>query len=198
MLTAILLSGALLCGRGGGGGNGGELTTTPPQPAATPPLRLQPAMAPRTARSLWRWPPRPPKPPSTTPWTVQPHHFVAAVPGADSGGLQPDSQCHRRGSRRHNSSVATKIFTPAIASGTLVWSDEFSNSISANASPTRPRGLRRRNQLLRQQRAGNYCAWRRRLVPAILPAQCLCRTDGYLHIVAEQPTLARRPTPRRA
>jgi beta-glucanase (GH16 family) len=34
-----------------------------------------------------------------------------------------------------NSSVATKAFSPGIASGTLVWSDEFANSTSANAQP---------------------------------------------------------------
>ena len=34
-----------------------------------------------------------------------------------------------------NSSVATKTFTPNIASDTLVWSDEFANSTSANAQP---------------------------------------------------------------
>src|SRR5882724_5890987 len=34
-----------------------------------------------------------------------------------------------------NSSVATKAFTPGIASGTLVWSDEFANSSGANAQP---------------------------------------------------------------
>jgi beta-glucanase (GH16 family) len=35
-----------------------------------------------------------------------------------------------------NSSVTTKAFTPNIASGTLVWSDEFSNSGTTNALPS--------------------------------------------------------------
>lgn len=34
-----------------------------------------------------------------------------------------------------NSTVTTKAFAPNIASGTLVWSDEFTNSGSANAQP---------------------------------------------------------------
>jgi len=34
-----------------------------------------------------------------------------------------------------NSSVAIKTFLPSIASGTLVWSDEFTNSGSGNAQP---------------------------------------------------------------
>jgi beta-glucanase (GH16 family) len=34
-----------------------------------------------------------------------------------------------------NSSVATKAFSPGIASGTLVWSDEFANTSTANVLP---------------------------------------------------------------
>src|ERR1700729_946670 len=34
-----------------------------------------------------------------------------------------------------NSTVASQKFAPNIASGTLVWSDEFSNSTSSNAQP---------------------------------------------------------------
>ena len=34
-----------------------------------------------------------------------------------------------------NSTVATQTFTPNIPSGTLVWSDEFNNSTSANVQP---------------------------------------------------------------
>lgn len=34
-----------------------------------------------------------------------------------------------------NSSVTTQTFSPSIASGTLVWSDEFTNSGSSNAKP---------------------------------------------------------------
>ena len=34
-----------------------------------------------------------------------------------------------------DSSVASKAFTPGIASGTLVWSEEFANSTSSNAGP---------------------------------------------------------------
>jgi hypothetical protein len=39
-----------------------------------------------------------------------------------------------------NSSVTSHAFSPNIPSGTLVWSDEFSNSTGANAEPN-PRGM---------------------------------------------------------
>ena len=191
MLTAILLSGALLCGRGGGGGNGGELTTTPPQPAATPTIAASTgngaqngavivALASTTAKATIYYTldgatPTTSSQPYLAPILVASNLTVNAIAAAPGGT---------------NSSVATKIFTPAIASGTLVWSDEFSNSISANAQPnpatwTYDVGT----NCCGNNELETYCAWASSTGPCN-PASpnAYVGTDGYLHIVAEQPT----------
>ncbi|MGA2888029.1 MAG: family 16 glycosylhydrolase [Terracidiphilus sp.] len=89
-----------------------------------------------------------------------------------------------------NSSVTSQSFTPNIASGTLVWSDEFANSTGANAQP---------NPLVWTYDTGNggfgngeledYCAWGSSTSPCSTASpNAYVGTDGYLHIVAEQPS----------
>ena len=88
------------------------------------------------------------------------------------------------------SSVSTKTFSPNIASGTLVWSDEFTNSTSANAEP---------NPLVWTYDTGNsgfgnseledYCAWGSSTAPCdTANPNAYVGTDGYLHIAAQQPS----------
>jgi beta-glucanase (GH16 family) len=89
-----------------------------------------------------------------------------------------------------NSTVTTKSFTPNIASGTLVWSDEFSNSTGANAQPN--------SNVWTYDTGGggwgngeleDYCGWGSSASPCATAApNAYVGTDGYLHIVAEQPT----------
>ena len=89
-----------------------------------------------------------------------------------------------------NSSVASKTFAPNIATGTLVWSDEFSNSTTANAEPnsavwTYDTGASGwgNNEL------EDYCAWDSAISPCAASApNAYVGTDGYLHIVAAQPS----------
>jgi beta-glucanase (GH16 family) len=89
-----------------------------------------------------------------------------------------------------NSSVTTQIFTPNIAPGTLVWSDEFANSTGANAQP---------NKLVWTYDTGNngwgnseledYCAWGSTATPcSTATPNAFVDTNGYLNIVAEQPS----------
>ena len=89
-----------------------------------------------------------------------------------------------------NSTVASQKFAPNIASGTLVWSDEFSNSISSNVQP---------NPAVWTYDTGaggwgndeleDYCGWNSSLSPCSAAApNVYVGTDGYLHIVAEQPS----------
>jgi beta-glucanase (GH16 family) len=89
-----------------------------------------------------------------------------------------------------NSTVASQKFAPNIASGTLVWSDEFSNSTSSNAQP---------NPAVWTYDTGaggwgndeleDYCGWNSSLSPCSAAApNVYVGTDGYLHIVAEQPS----------
>jgi beta-glucanase (GH16 family) len=191
MLTVIFLSGALLCGCSGGAGNGNELTTTPPQQVATPTLTTSTSngaqngavivsLATTTANATIYY-----TLDGTTPTTASQQYqapilvasnlTIGAI--ATAGGYS-------------NSSVATKSFTPAIPSGTLVWSDEFSNSTSANAQPnpatwTYDIGT----NCCGNNELETYCAWASSTGPCN-PSNpnAYVGIDGYLHIVAQQPT----------
>jgi len=88
------------------------------------------------------------------------------------------------------SSVTSKSFAPNIPSGTLVWSDEFANSTGANAEPnpqvwTYDTG----NSGFGNSELENYCAWNSSASPCDSSnPNAYVGTDGYLHIVAEQPS----------
>jgi beta-glucanase (GH16 family) len=88
------------------------------------------------------------------------------------------------------SSVASKSFTPSIASGTLVWSDEFANSTSANAQPsssvwTYDTGL----NCCGNNELETYCAWGSTASPCSTSnPNAYVAPGGGLHIVAEQPS----------
>ncbi len=89
-----------------------------------------------------------------------------------------------------NSAVASKTFAPNIPSGTLVWSDEFSNATAANAQPnpavwTYDTG----NSGFGNNELEDYCAWDSSISPCNPAApSAYVGTDGYLHIVAAQPS----------
>ena len=96
---------------------------------------------------------------------------IVAVPGASSG-------------------VASQSFSPNIPSGTLVWSDEFTNSTGANALPnpqvwTYDTG----NSGFGNNELENYCGWGSSTPPCSTtsPSEYV-GTNGYLHIVAQQPS----------
>jgi beta-glucanase (GH16 family) len=88
-----------------------------------------------------------------------------------------------------NSSVTSQTFSPNIPSGTLVWSDEFSNSTSANAEPnssvwTYDTGAGGWGN----EELEDYCGWNSAVSPCTTSApNVYVGTDGYLHIMAEQP-----------
>lgn len=88
------------------------------------------------------------------------------------------------------SAVATQAFTPGIASGTLVWSDEFANSGTTPAQPnpaiwTYDIGT----NCCGNNELETYCAWGSASAPCNPNSpNAYLGTDGYLHIVAEQPT----------
>jgi beta-glucanase (GH16 family) len=86
------------------------------------------------------------------------------------------------------STVASQSFVPNIASGTLVWSDEFANSTGSPAQPnplvwTYDTG----NGGFGNQELENYCAWGSTATPcSTAQPNAYVGTDGSLHIVAEQ------------
>jgi beta-glucanase (GH16 family) len=88
------------------------------------------------------------------------------------------------------SSVTSQKFAANIASGTLVWSDEFTNSGSTNAQP---------NPLVWTYDTGNsgfgnseletYCAWGSTTAPCdATNPNAYADTSGILHIVARKPS----------
>jgi len=89
-----------------------------------------------------------------------------------------------------SSTITTQVFSPNIPSGTLVWSDEFSNSTGAIAQPdptiwTYDTG----NSGFGNQELETYCTWGSSTAPCSTasPSEYV-GTDGYLHIVAQQPS----------
>jgi beta-glucanase (GH16 family) len=86
------------------------------------------------------------------------------------------------------SAVTTMAFTPNIASGTLVWSAEFTNTTGSNQQPdptlwTYDTG----NSGFGNNELETYCAWGSSAPPCD-PANpnAYVGTDGYLHVVVQQ------------
>jgi beta-glucanase (GH16 family) len=87
------------------------------------------------------------------------------------------------------SNIATQAFSLGIPSGTLVWSDEFTNASGANAQPnpsvwTYDTGA----SGFGNSELEDYCAWGSSVSPCNAASpNAYVGTDGYLHIVAQQP-----------
>jgi beta-glucanase (GH16 family) len=88
------------------------------------------------------------------------------------------------------SNAASRSFAPNIASGTLVWSEEFSNAASAKAQPnsslwTYDTGT----NCCGNKELETYCAWGSTASPCTAAnPNAYAGTDGFLHIVAEKPS----------
>ncbi|MGD0521037.1 MAG: family 16 glycosylhydrolase [Terracidiphilus sp.] len=86
------------------------------------------------------------------------------------------------------SKIASKKFATIIPSGTLVWSDEFSNSTGENAQPD-PRFWAYDTRTNGNKELENNCAWGSNAPPCSTGhPNAYVGADGYLHIVAEQPS----------
>lgn len=186
MLVALAAAGWLMCACGGGGGTS---VTPPEQPAATPTVSTSPAqngavvvtLADATAGTTIYYTLDGSAPTSQSqiyeaPFLVAGSLTVKAMAGAAAGTL--------------NSQVASQTFNLNIPSGTLVWSDEFTNSGSAAAEPnpavwTYDTG----NNGFGNHELENYCGWGSNASPcSAANPNAYVGTDGYLHIVAEQPS----------
>jgi len=137
MFGALVLTGFLICACGGGGtstaGGGGTNPAPTPQSAAAPTITTADAqngalvvtLADATSGAKIYYT-LDGSTPSTTSQQYQAPFLVSSNLTVNAIAIA---------SGFNNSSVTTKSFTLNIASGTLVWSDEFANSGSANILP---------------------------------------------------------------
>jgi beta-glucanase (GH16 family) len=186
MLAAMVVAGVLLCGCGSGSGGGSTPPATQTQ-AAAPTVSTTAAQNGAGVASLA----------TTTSGATIYYTLDGSTPTSASlqylapflvtSNLTVNAIATAPGDK--TSSVASQSFTPNIASGTLVWSDEFSNSTGANAQPnpatwTYDIGT----NCCGNNELEDYCAWGSSVSPCN-PAQpnAYVGTDGYLHIVARQP-----------
>jgi len=89
-----------------------------------------------------------------------------------------------------DSTVTSQVFAPNIPSGAVVWSDEFTNTTGSNQQPDPTVwGYDTGNSGFGNNELENYCAWGSSASPCN-PASpnAYVGTDGYLHIVAQQPS----------
>jgi beta-glucanase (GH16 family) len=188
MSTGILLLGGFSSGCGGGGG-GGTVTLPPETQAAAPTIATAPAqngavvasLATTTSGATIYYTLDGSTPTNTSqiyaaPFLVASNLTVKAL-AADPPGFT-------------NSNVTSQSFTPNIASGTLVWSDEFANSTGANAQPnpatwTYDTGT----DCCGNSELETYCAWGSG-ASSCDPTNpnAYADTSGILHIVARKPS----------
>jgi beta-glucanase (GH16 family) len=183
MLTTIVLAGVLLCGCAG---VEGTVTATTQTPAAAPTISTIAAQNGAVVVSIT----------TTTQAAIIYYTVDGATPSASSpryfapflvaSNLTVKAIATASGNTA--SSVASQSFASNIPSGTLVWSDEFSNSTSVNAAPnpaiwTYDTG----NSGFGNNELEDYCAWGSNASPCDAASpNAYVATDGYLHIVAQQ------------
>jgi len=89
-----------------------------------------------------------------------------------------------------NSTAASQLFTPSLSPSSLMWSDEFTNSTGVPAQPdptvwTYDTG----NSGFGNNELETYCAWGSTTSPCdTANPNAYVGTDGYLHIVARNPS----------
>ncbi len=183
MLKPILIAGALLCGCSGNSSGGSG-----PTPTAAPGLTTAAAqngavivtLGSKTSGATVYYTVDGSAPTSSSqiyqaPFLVASNLTVKAVAAVGTGTP---------------SSVTTQAFAPNIASGTLVWSDEFNTPTATTAEPnpaiwTYDTG----NSGFGNHEMETYCAWGSSTAPCnTVNPNAYIGPDGYLHVVAEQPS----------
>jgi beta-glucanase (GH16 family) len=188
LLAAIVLSGALLCGCGGGStvsSIGVGTTTLSPTPTISTTSAQNGAVivtifsTASGATLYYTLDGSLPDQNSTKTLTYEGPFLVASNLTVQAIAIAPGDA---------PSATASQAFKPNIPSGTLVWSDEFSNAASANAAPnpqfwTYDTG----NSGFGNQELENYCAWGSAAAPCD-PSKPNAYADpsGILHIVARK------------
>ena len=183
MLAAILLSYALMIGCGGGNSGGGGVNPTLPPTVSTTAAQngaMIVNLASATSGATIYYTVDGSTPSSSSqqyqaPFLVASNLTLKAI--ATAAGLA-------------NSTVTSQSFTPNIPSGTLVWSDEFTNSTGAAAQPD-PKfwAYDTGNSGFGNHELETYCAWGSSASPcSTANPSAFVGTDGYLHIEAQQPS----------
>jgi beta-glucanase (GH16 family) len=189
-LAMIFLSGALMCGCGGGGSsnnNGGGVGPPPAAPTISTAAAQNGAsivtLTDATPNVIINYTvdgttPTPASPQYQAPFLVASSLTVKAI--ASSGASRAITV----------STFTSQTFTLNIPSGTLVWSDEFTNSTGSPAQPnpavwTYDTGT----DCCGNNELEDYCAWGSSTPPCSTtnPSEYV-GTDGYLHIKAQQPS----------
>jgi len=188
MITAIFLSSSMLCGCGGGSANSGTVPPPTQTQTAAPAITTTPALNNAVVVTLAS---------STngatlfytldgaTPTAGSPQYFAPFLVASNL-----TVKAIATSSATTASTVTSHAFAPNIPSGTLVWSDEFTSSSSTNAQPnpavwTYDTG----NSGFGNNELETYCAWASSVSPCSAASpNAYVGTDGYLHIVAQQPS----------
>ena len=88
-----------------------------------------------------------------------------------------------------NSTVGSQSFTPNIASGTLVWSDEFNGASSADQPNPSTWTYDTGTNCCGNNELETYCAWGSTASPcSTTNPNAFVSNDGYLHIVGQNPS----------
>jgi beta-glucanase (GH16 family) len=134
MLTALVLASALICGCGGGSGGSTGTGTPPATQAAAPTIGTASAQNGAVIASLATttsgatiYYTLDGTTPTNTSQVYQAPFLVASSLTVKAIAAEPPGYL--------NSNVTSQSFTPNIASGTLVWSDEFTGSGTSNILP---------------------------------------------------------------
>jgi beta-glucanase (GH16 family) len=190
MLALLLLSGTMMCACGGG--NSGSDTGNPPPTtkptAATPAVTTAPAQNGAVIVTLA----------DTSSGAVIHYTLDGSAPTSSSEIYQAPFlvassitvKAIATASSYTDSAVASQAFTPTIASGALVWSDEFANTGGTNLGPsasawTYDTGT----NCCGNNELETYCAWASTTTPCDPNnPNAYIGTDGFLHIVARNPS----------
>jgi beta-glucanase (GH16 family) len=178
---------------GGGSGNTGGGGTPPAQPAATPTIATTAAqngavivtLSDATSGATIYY-----TTDGTTPTQSSPQYIAPFLVASNLtvNAMASDAPTYL------NSAVATQVFSANIASGTLVWSDEFTNTGAGSSAYGQPNPSTwtydTGTDCCGNSELETYCAWGSTTSSCnpSNPNAYVGATDGYLHVVAENPS----------
>ena len=189
VITAAAFS-LTACGGGGGGGGGGVTTTPPPTVSASATPTITTANAQNNAvvvtlastdASATIYYTTDGTTPTTSSQVYEAPFLVASTLTVKALAVTPGLA---------QSSVQSSSFTISNPSGTLVWSDEFTNTTGVAAAPDPAVwGYDTGNSGFGNSELENYCAWGSTTSPCDTGnPNAYVGTDNVLHVVARQPS----------